>query len=135
MLLVFILVTFCKMFCCLRLHILHITPSDWLIDQLAFFIGAIHWRKIRSRHWQLLFYQNNHRIFYLFVLKTSLVWETVSVEYCYWFRRFISWIHKEVRCFFLFLFLFFFICCSLISKNVFVCLFSGHKTYIMAYFD
>ena len=37
-LLTFILITFCKIFCCLRLYI---TPGYWSIDQLVFSMGVI----------------------------------------------------------------------------------------------
>ena len=38
MLLIFILIKVCKIFCCLRIYI---TPGYWAIDQLVFSIGAI----------------------------------------------------------------------------------------------
>ena len=38
MLLIFVLIKFCKIFCCLRLYI---TPGYWAIDQLVFSIAVI----------------------------------------------------------------------------------------------
>ena len=123
MLLIFILIKFCKIFCCLRLHITH---GCWAIDQLVFSIGAIRGltcsSKIPSKHWQVLFYQNDHRTFHLFILKTSVVWETVSDEYCLGMAdsQVVSTKRLDVFCC---------CCCSLIRKNVFVYPFSVHNTY------
>ena len=96
MLLIFILVKFSKIFCCLRLCV---TPGYWAIDQLFFSIGAIvvspARAKVNQDNVEFYFIKMTIEHFIYSYWKLSVVWETVSLEY----GRFTSYNHKEVGCF------------------------------------
>ena len=108
-----------------KLHFLcsDITPCYWAIDQLVFSFGAMRSltcsNKIKSRHSQVLFCQNDHRAFHLFAL-----WKPAWFEKLYQLCMADPQVASTKR-----LDVFWFCCCSLIRKNVFVRLLSVHKTY------
>ena len=117
------MIKFCKIFCCLRLLI---TPGYWAIDKLVFSIGPYLASPARAK-----WYQDIDKLYFIKMTIEHFIcssWKPAWFEKLYQLSIAIgsadlqvaSTIRLDVFCS---------CCCSLTSKNVFVCLFSVHKTY------